>query len=135
MMILTTRLIMKKLKQITIFGIFAIIASVMLITSIPSAAAESDENSVNDISIKTMFLFNHGEEEINTFKVFRQLNGYNENTPPKFELQGIVDGKHPLLYEEAHKQHHYQAAVVDKRDFDVMVSLTCGIGVIPLHTF
>lgn len=125
MMILTTRLIMKKLKQITVFGIFAIIASVVF-TSIPTAAAEQMENSVNDISIKTMFLFNHGEEEINTFKVFRQLSGYNENTPPKFELQGIVDGKHPLLYEEAHKQHHYKAAVVDKRDFNVMVSLTDG---------
>ena len=132
-MILTTRLVMKNLEQITMFGMLGIIAILVLVTSIQTTTfAETEENSVNDISIKTVFLFNHGEEEINTFKVFRQIDGFMGQRDPSFELQGIVDGGHPLLYEEAHQQHHYKALTQDKRDFDVMVSLIDG-GVTNVH--
>jgi len=126
-MTLTTRLVMKNLKQVTMLGMFALIATLVLVTSIQTTAfAESKENSVNDIQIKTVFLFNHGEEKINTFKVFRQLDGYLGDRDPRFELQGIVDGGHPLIYEEVHQTHHYKALTIDKRDFNVMVSLIDG---------
>lgn len=106
---------------------FTLIVTLVLVTSIQTTAfAESEENSVNDIHIKTVFVFNHGEEEINTFKVFRQLDGYMGDRDPKFELQGIVDGGHPLLYEEVHQTHHFKALTRDKRDFSVMVSLVDG---------
>ena len=109
------------------FGMSALIATLVLVTSIQTTAfAESEENSVNDVHIKTVFLFNHGEEEINTFKVFRQIDGYMGDSNPSFELQGIVDGGHPLLYEEVHQSHHLKSLIRDKRDFNVMVSLVDG---------
>ena len=115
---------MKNSKQITMSVIVVIVASIVLVTSLqPTTFAEIEEDSVNNVGIRTVFQFNHGEEEINTFKVYRQISGYGEDSNPKFELQGIVDGRHPLLYAEAHKHHHYKGASV-ARDFDVNVYLT-----------
>jgi len=116
---------MKNSKQITMSAIVVIVASIVLVTSLqPTTFAELEEDSVNNVGIRTVFQFNHGEEEINTFKVYRQISGYGEDTNPKFELQGIVDGRHPLLYAEAHKHHHQRGNSAIARDFDVEVYLT-----------
>lgn len=126
-MTLTTNLVLKNLKKIALFGICGIIVTLGLVTSTQTFAfAQMEENKMNSVEIKTSFLFNHGEEKIDTFKVFRQLNGFMGDRDPSFELQGIVDGNHPLLHEEAHEQHHKKALTRDKRDFDVMVNLTNG---------
>jgi len=116
---------MKNSKQITMSVIVVIVASIVLVTSLqPTTFAELEEDSVNNVGIRTVFQFNHGEEEINTFKVYKQISGYGEDTNPKFELQGIVDGRHPLLYAEAHKHHHQKGSTGIARDFDVKVYLT-----------
>ena len=116
---------MKNSKQITMSVIVVIVASIVLVTSLqPTTFAELEEDSVNNVGIRTVFQFNHGEEEINTFKVYRQISGYGEDTNPKFELQGIVEGRHPLLYAEAHKHHHQRDSTSIARDFDVAVYLT-----------
>ena len=116
---------MKNSKQITMSVIVVIVASIVLVTSLqPTTFAVLEEDSVNNVGIRTVFQFNHGEEEINTFKVYRQISGYGEDTNPKFELQGIVDGRHPLLYAEVHKHHHQRDSTSIARDFDVKVYLT-----------
>ena len=126
-MTLTARLVLKNLKQISLFGIFGIIVTLALVTfAQPTTFAQMEENKMSGVEILTSFLFNHGEEKIDTFKVFKQLKGFMSKSNPSFELQGIVDGGHPLLYEEAHEQHHKKSLTRDKRDFDVMVSLTDG---------
>ena len=115
---------MKNSKQITMSVIVVIVASIVLVTSLqPTTFAELEEDSVNNVGIRTVFQYNHGEEEINTFKGYRQISGYGEDTNPKFELQGIVDGRHPLLYTEAHKHHHLKGNSI-ARDCDVAVYLT-----------
>ena len=85
--------------------------------------AESENDNINNIHINTVFEFNEGNEEINTFKVFKQYEGYGESASPRFELQGIVDGGHPLLYNEAHKHHHQRDNPSIAKDFDVSVYL------------
>ena len=85
--------------------------------------AESENDNVNNVHISTVFEFNNGDEEINTFKVFKQYEGYGESTSPRFELQGIVDGGHQLLYNEAHKHHHQRDNPSIAKDFDVSVYL------------
>ncbi|MHA2404769.1 MAG: hypothetical protein ACXADH_17365 [Candidatus Kariarchaeaceae archaeon] len=126
-MTLTVKLVLKNLKQISLFGILGIIVTLALASyAQPTAFAQMDENKMDGVEIKANFLFNHGEEKIETFKVFKQLSGFMGENNPSFELQGIVDGGHPLLYEEAHQQHHYKSLTRDKRDFDVMVNLTDG---------
>ena len=126
-MTLTARLVLKNLKQISLFGMVGILVTLALVTfTQPTTFAQMEENKMGGVEIKTSFLFNHGEEKIDTFKVFKQLKGFMGNSNPSFELQGIVDGGHPLLYEEAHEQHHKKSLTRDKRDFDVMVSLTDG---------
>jgi len=116
---------MKNSKQIIMSIVVVIVASIVLVTSLqPTTYAEPVEDSVNNIGIRTVFQFNHGEEEINTFKVYKQISGYGENSNPKFELAGIVDGSHPLLYAEAHKHHHQKGSQTIARDFDVAVYLT-----------
>jgi hypothetical protein len=61
--------------------IVVIVASIVLVTSLqPTTFAESEEDSVNNVGISTVFQFNNGEEEINTFKVYRQISGYGDDT-------------------------------------------------------
>jgi len=116
---------MKNSKRITIAGIVAIVAFIAMGTSVQTTSfAESVEDSVNNVVIRTVFQFNDGKEEINTFKVYKQISGYGEDTTPKFVLEGIVDGSHPLLYAEAHKHHHQKGNPAIARDFDVAVYLT-----------
>ena len=88
--------------------------------------AESENDNVNNVHISTVFEFNNGYEEINTFKVFKQYEGYGESTSPRFELQGIVGGGHPLLYDEAHTHHHQRDNPSIAKDFDVSVYLRDG---------
>ena len=88
--------------------------------------AESENDGVNNVHINTVFKFIDGTEEVNTFKVFKQYDGYGESTNPSFELQGIVDGRHPLLYNEAHTHHHQRDNPSISRDFDVSVYLQDG---------
>jgi hypothetical protein len=126
-MTLIVSLVLKNSKQISLFGILGIIVTLALVSyAQPTSFAQMEENKMNGVEIKTSFLFNHGEEKIDTFKVFKQLNGFMGDSNPSFELQGIVDGGHPLLYEEAHEQHHKKTLTRDKRDFNVMVTLTDG---------
>jgi len=87
------------MNKITIGLAIAVTASILLVSTLqqPTIMAQSTEDSVNDISLRVVFQFFEGEEEVNTFKVYKQLGGYGISLTPKFELAGIVDGGHPLL--------------------------------------
>jgi len=116
------------MNKITIGLAIAVTASILLVSTLqqPTIMAQSIEDSVNDISLRVVFQFWEGEEEVNTFKVYKQLGGYGISTNPKFELAGIVDGGHPLLYREAHVHHHQGDNPQIARDFDVAVYLSDG---------
>jgi len=98
----------------------------LLLLQQTTIVAQSAEDSVNDVSLRVVFQFNEGEEEVNTFKVYKQLGGYGISGTPKFELEGIVDGSHPLLHGEVHKHHHQAGSVQIAKDFDVAVYLSDG---------
>jgi len=119
---------MTKSNNVVIVGLLVIIVTILLTTALPQTTtlAQSVEDSVNDVSLRVVFQFFDGEEEVNTFKVYRQLEGYGISDVPKFELGGIVDGGHPLLYGEAHKHHHQKGSQKIAKDFDVAVYLSDG---------
>jgi len=116
------------MNKITIGLAIAVTASILLVSTLqqPTIMAQSTEDSVNDISLQVVFQFFEGEEEVNTFKVYKQLGGYGISLTPKFELAGIVDGGHPLLYREAHVHHHRGDIPQIAKDFDVAVYLSDG---------
>lgn len=102
---------MKYTKSILIAAIVGIIASVVLIPNLQqTTTAESPDietnDSVNDVALRVIFHFRAGDEEINTFKVFKQLGGYDKTTSPTFELEGIVDGRKQMLYDATHAYYH-----------------------------
>jgi len=116
------------MNNITIGLAIAVTASILLVSTLQQTTimAQSTEDSVNDISLRVVFQFFEGEEEVNTFKVYKQLGGYGISDIPKFELAGIVDGGHPLLYREAHVHHHQPDNRQIAKDFDVAVYLSDG---------
>jgi len=120
--------LMTKSNNVVIVGLLVIIVTILLTTALPQTTtlAQSVEDSVNDVSLRVVFQFFEGEEEVNTFKVYRQLGGIGISDNPKFELAGIVDGGHPLLYGEAHKHHHQASSQQVVKDFDVAVYLSDG---------
>jgi hypothetical protein len=82
--------------------IIAIILAILLVSSIKESQTFAEENqsdSVNDVAIRTIFHFRAGDEEINTFKVFKQVSGFIRTKSPTFDLEGVVNGDRPLLYE------------------------------------
>jgi len=124
---MTISTLMTKSNNIVIVGLLAITVTILLTTTLQTTTlAQSIEDSVNDVSLRVVFQFNEGEEEVNTFKVFKQLDGYGFSDTPKFVLEGIVDGGHPLLYREAHTHHHQAGSIQIVKDFDVAVYLSDG---------
>jgi len=119
---------MTKSNNVVIVGLLAIIVTILLTTTLQQTTtlAQSTEDSVNNVSLRVVFQFFDQEEEVNTFKVYRQLGGYGISDNPKFELEGIVDGGHPLLYREAHVHHHQPDNRQIAKDFDVAVYLSDG---------
>jgi len=120
--------LMTKSNSVIIVGLLAIIVTILLTTTLQQTTimAQSTEDSVNDVSLRVVFQFFEGEEEVNTFKVYKQLGGYGTSVTPKFELAGIVDGGHPLLYREVHVHHHQGDNPQIAKDFDVAVYLSDG---------
>ncbi len=116
------------MKKITIGLAIAVTASILLVSTLQQTTimAQSTEDSVNDISLRVVFQFFEGEEEVNTFKVYKQLGGYGISNTPKFELAGIVYGGNQLLYREAHVHHHLGDSPQIAKDFDVAVYLSDG---------
>ena len=104
---------------------FSILLIYVLSTTTSFAeSSESEINSVNNISLRVIFHFRAGDEEITTFKVFNQLGGYDETTLPKFELHGIVDGSKQLLHEATDAIYHDQSGKNQYSEFDVDVYLS-----------
>jgi len=103
--------------------------SFLLIYTLPTTTSfaqlsESEINSVNNISLRAVFHFRAGVEEITTFKVFNQLVGYSETTSPKFELHGIIDGSKQLLHEATDAIYHDPSDSNQYGQFDVDIYLS-----------
>jgi len=105
------------------FFSFLLIYSLSTTTSF-AQLSESEINSVNNISLRVIFHFSAGDEEITTFKVFNQLGGYDERTSPKFELHGIIDGSKQLLHKATDAMYHDPSGGNQYSDFDVDIYLS-----------
>jgi len=80
--------------------------------------------SVNGVSMRVVFNFNAGVEEITTLEVFKFLEGYDKTTAPRFQLVGIVDGNKPLLHKAVHERFHDPYTKTQYSDFDIEIYLT-----------
>ena len=112
---------------VLIFVISIILLSILQqSTTFAQTTSTETSNSVNDISLRAVFNFKVGVEEITTFKVFNQLGGYDRITSPKFELHGIVDGSKQLLHEATHAFYHERSGGLKYGEFDVNIYLSDG---------
>jgi len=104
------------LGTIAYFSVSTVVAQENIVTEI--------SDSVNNISLRVIFHFRAGDEEITTFKVFNQLGGYDERTSPKFELHGIIDGSKQLLHKATDAIYHDPSGGNQYSDFDVDIYLS-----------
>lgn len=58
-------------------------------------------NSVNNVEIIAEFSFDKQNISIESFKVYRQIAGYNKNSSPIINLQGVVGIDKSILYRAA----------------------------------
>lgn len=106
----------------------SIITAALLIPSTQGSVIFADEksndsSSVNGVVIRAIFKFGAQQETIDTFRVFKQLGGFDRSTMPTFELEGVVDGDRPLLYQVVDQTYHYGQFAADKHYFDVDIYL------------
>ena len=105
---------------VLIFGTFIILLStVQLSTTFAQTTDSEDSNSVNDVSLRTVFTFKAGVEEITTFKVFNLLTPYDKKIPVRFELAGILDGNKPMLHKATHETFHSAGFEHQYADFNL----------------
>ncbi len=111
---------------VLIFGTFFILLSTFQQpTTFAQTTGSETSNSVNDVSLRTVFNFNVGVEEITTFQVFNLLAGYDKQNPPRFELAGIIDGNKPLLHKATHETFHSNVDIFNRfSDFDVEIYIS-----------
>ena len=110
---------------VLIFGIFIILLStVQQSTTFAQTTGSETSNSVNAVSLRAVFNFNLGVEEITTFQVFNLLSGYDKTAPPRFELAGIIDGNKPLLHKATHETFHRADVEHQYSDFDIEIYIS-----------
>ena len=90
------------------------------LVTLPSAG-----DTVGDIQIRAMFYFNSGTEEINSFRIFNQMEGYDLSAKPKLELTGGVGPDKQMLYHITDMSHHqaHESRGSQFQDFDIDVYL------------
>jgi len=94
------------MQKINLRGTIIIIltASILLLPADQVTKTFADEptlvmDSVNDVSLGSVFHFREGTETVNTFKVFDTMSGGFDRTKPlTFKLEGVIGGDKPLLY-------------------------------------
>lgn len=92
--------------QKIILGVFVGIISVILFTpqillqtsTADVSSLQPIDDSIGNLKIKAVFHFNKGVEEVNSFKVFNQMSGFQSTEPIKLTLWGGVGPDKPLLY-------------------------------------
>jgi hypothetical protein len=117
------------LNQFVWVSIVVLFFSILLVYALSTTTSfaelsESEINSVNNISLRAIFHFRAGDEEITTFSVFNQLNGYEKTASPRFELHGIVDGSKQLLHEATDAIYHDPSGKNQYSEFDVDIYLS-----------
>ena len=73
------------------------VGSALMLNPHMLADAQLDENTKDELQIKAVFYLPAGTEEINNFKVYNQISGFQKKTLPTFELEGEIDFSSPLL--------------------------------------
>ena len=94
------------MQKINLRGIIIIVltASILLLPADQVTKTFADEptlvtDSVNDVSLQSVFHFREGTETVNTFKVFDTMSsGFDRTKPLTFKLEGVIGEDKPLLY-------------------------------------
>ncbi len=120
------------------------IASTFLITSIANTTLPVDAvfqrnigqpeaippagDTLDDIQIRVVFHFSDGDETVNSFRIFDQIEGYGLSETPLIKLTGVVGPDKPLLYSVTDNSYRYQhsASLTRYTDFDIDVFLMKG---------
>lgn len=113
------------LQRIVVMGF---IASILLVPASQVTKTFGDEpkldtDSVNDITLRTVFHFREGTETINTFKNFDTLSsGFDRTKPLAFRLEGVIGWDRPILYHAIDKTFEQgRIGNLDYSEFDVDV--------------
>jgi len=109
---------------VLIFGILIILLSTVQQSTTFAQTTDSENKSVNGVSLRAVFYFNAGVEETTTFKVFKLLTEFGDTGPVRFELTGIIDGNKPMLHIATHEAFHILTSETQYSDFDVELYLT-----------
>jgi hypothetical protein len=85
-------------------------------------------DTVGGLSIKAVFKYKGGVEEINSFKTFVQNSGYrlDKNEIPSFTVTGGVSDDKPMLYYITDNLWESQMVNSDYRNFDAYIYLQKG---------
>lgn len=95
---------MNKPKNVTGIVTLVVIASILFVPTwqAPQTFAEEkveESDSVNNVSLLTVFHFREKNETVETFKVFdTQSSGFDRTKGVTFRLEGVIGGDRPLLY-------------------------------------
>ncbi|MGQ0794678.1 MAG: hypothetical protein ACT4N5_00635 [Nitrosopumilaceae archaeon] len=86
-------------QRIVAMGIIAtILISAAQVTN-SFAQEETETDSVNDVTLKTIFHFREAKETVYTFKLFdTQSSGFDRTKPLTFRLEGVIGWDKPMLY-------------------------------------
>lgn len=120
------------LKLISSKIVIALIATISItLVSFGTVFAQSQSlpvDTVGGLSIKTVFKYKSGTEEVNSFKTFVQKSGYriDKNELPSFSLTGGVSDDKPMLYYITDNLWKFQMGNNDYKDFDVYVYIKKG---------
>ena len=109
---------------VLIFGILIILLSTVQQSTTFGQTIDSETKSVNGVSVRAVFNFNAGVEEITTFQVFKILEGFKEREPLRFELVGIIDGNKPMLHTATHEASHKVKHETQYSEFDIELYIT-----------
>lgn len=113
------------LQRIVVMGI---ITSILLVPAgqITETFAEEpklDTDSVNEVSLRTIFYFREGTETVNSFKLFDTMSsGFDRTKALTFKLEGVIGWDKPILYKAIDTTYiHGKNAPHDYSEFDVDV--------------
>jgi len=124
--------------------VIAAIASTLLITSITSTNLPAEAmyqlrtgqpetippagDTIDDIQIRVVFYFRDYVQTVDSFRIFQQIDGYDQTEKPLIKLSGVVGPDKNLLYlitDGSHRNQHMMT-MPQYTDFDIDVFLMKG---------
>lgn len=113
------------LQKLVIMSFFAtlLLIPAAQVTKTLAEEPKLDTDSVNDVTLRTVFHFREATETVYSFKVFDTLSsGFDRTKPLNFRLEGVIGWDKPLLYKAIDRSFNLGRTVQhDDSEFDVDV--------------